>query len=221
MVGIEFAELYEQGVSSTRAAQLATEAGVPRLLIIKAMADHWGVEVNADEIGASRSGGYPSVAARETATFGLAGLVAAYPTVSFAEFVDFERTTRMSSKLDALAMADRVADALAFYDRMNRNELFLEPLPFDDARMLAGIHIGEDEGEVRIQDGSTQEHEWGWLFLYQSVAYLDTGDYSKMIAGNAPIIVDRFTGAIWQTGTATRPDEYIETYVQFGTPHRP
>ncbi len=219
MAAFSFAELHREGVSSARAAQLATEAGVPRLLIIKAMADRWGVQVKTDEIGASDPGGYPSVAARETATFALAGLVAAYPNQPFADFLEFEKRTGISVKIDALAMADRVPDALAFYDRLEPGSLELRELTDAEARAIAAEHIGEAAGELRIQDASTQTHPWGWLFLYQSAAYLDTGDFALMIAGNAPLIVDRFTGVLWTTGTASRPDDYIEHYRRTGTPH--
>lgn len=219
MAAFSFAELHQKGESSARAARLATEAGVPRLLTIKAMADRWGVQVNTDEIGAADPGGYPSVAARETATFALAGLVAAYPGASFGDFLEFERRTRISTKIDALAMADRVADALAFYDRLAPGSLEIIELTEDEARAIAADHIDEASGAVRIQDESTQTHDWGWLFLYQSAAYLDTGDFAQMIAGNAPLIIDRFTGALWSTGTASRPDDYIERYRRTGTPH--
>lgn len=218
MAAFSFAKLHQEGVSSARAARLATEAGVPRLLIIKAMADRWGVQVNMDEIGAADPGGYPSVAARETATFALAGLVAAYPNASFADFLAFEKRTRISVKIDALAMADRVADALAFYDRLVPGELDITELTDAEARAIAAEYIDEAAGALRIQDASTLTHDFGWLFLYQSAAYLDTGDFAQMIAGNAPLIVDRFTGALWATGTASRPDDYIADYRRTGTP---
>ncbi len=188
------------------------------MLIIKAMSDYWGVEVKPDKIGDAGSGGYPSIAARETATFGLAGLVAAYPDSSFDEFFDFELATRISMKVDALAMADRVSDALTFYDRLDPERLFLRPLTEDQCRAIAAAEIDEASGVLRIQDDSTQQHRWGWLYLYQSAAYLETGNFAEMVAGNAPMIVDRFTGALWRTGTTRRPNEYVDAYVARGAP---
>ena len=47
-----------------------------------------------------------------------------------------------------------------------------------------------------------QELDFGWVFFY------DAGD--EVIAGNAPIIVDRDAGCIHITGTARPLAEYLE-----------
>jgi hypothetical protein len=45
--------------------------------------------------------------------------------------------------------------------------------------------------ELRIIPEETLERSFGWVFFYNSKAYLESGDESFLIAGNAPIIVDR------------------------------
>lgn len=49
----------------------------------------------------------------------------------------------------------------------------------------------------------------GWYFCYQSRNYLDTGNFSDILAGNAPIIVDKDTGAVINTVSAYPIEQYI------------
>ena len=66
-------------------------------------------------------------------------------------------------------------------------------------------------------------------FFYQSLAYLASGNFRDMLAGNAPIIVDRFDGEIRVTGTGRPVSEYLELYesslpkarLEMSLPHEP
>lgn len=64
----------------------------------------------------------------------------------------------------------------------------------------------------QIIEEATKEIDEGWIFFYQTKAYLETGDPIKAFAGNAPIIVNRSDGSIHITGTAYSLDKYIEEY---------
>jgi hypothetical protein len=46
------------------------------------------------------------------------------------------------------------------------------------------------------------EHELGWVVFYTSRPYHETGDFRFAIAGNAPYLVSREDGALFETGTA-------------------
>ena len=59
---------------------------------------------------------------------------------------------------------------------------------------------------------STIERRFGWVFFYGSRLYSETGDLRYAVAGNAPFIVDRHTGAIVPTGTAEPVERYIAEY---------
>ena len=63
-----------------------------------------------------------------------------------------------------------------------------------------------------ILEDETIERTWGWMFFYQSKAYVETGDFREMLGGNAPIIVNRNTGKITHTGTDYEPEHYIKEY---------
>lgn len=69
-----------------------------------------------------------------------------------------------------------------------------------------------------ILDKCTIERPWGWVFFYSSQGWCD-GDANYAVAGNAPFIVDRFTGAMHSTGTARPIEQYIENYELTGNPH--
>ncbi len=54
--------------------------------------------------------------------------------------------------------------------------------------------------DCEVLEGETIEKDLGWVFFYQSKDFLKSGDFRDMLAGNAPIIVNRNTDAITHTG---------------------
>lgn len=69
------------------------------------------------------------------------------------------------------------------------------------------------DGDVLvICDEATIERPFGWVFFYDSKRHLETGDFRHALAGNAPLIVNRHTGALVPTGTAREVHEYIAEY---------
>ncbi len=220
MANVDFAILHNRGLRPDEAVMEAAVGGASRLEIMKGLWDHWGVNLVTPESKSTDPAGYPSVVARDAANVALGALLLRYPKASADEVSAFEAATDISQKVHALAMADRVADAIAFHERLDDEQLALRTLSADECREIAATHIDEASGVVRIQDdASTLRYAWGFVFLYQSVAYLDTGDFSQMVAGNSPLLVDRFTGALWVTGTAERPDHYVELYERTGSPN--
>lgn len=65
-----------------------------------------------------------------------------------------------------------------------------------------------------IQITKIQKESFGWVFFYQSKDHLKTGNISSMLAGNAPFIVCRETGAVEVLGTAYPADVYRKEYAQ-------
>ena len=62
---------------------------------------------------------------------------------------------------------------------------------------------------ARIDQNGVVKKPCGWVFLYQSVAFLETKNPLEMLAGNAPIIVDRIDGELRVTGTARPVQDYL------------
>ena len=66
--------------------------------------------------------------------------------------------------------------------------------------------------ECALIKSETIEKYWGWVFFYQSVAFIESGDFRDMLAGNAPIILNKHTGELIHTGTAYEIEHYIKEY---------
>jgi hypothetical protein len=47
-----------------------------------------------------------------------------------------------------------------------------------------------------IVDEDTIEKEYGWIFFYDSLRYLETEDHDYMVAGNVPVIVEKNDGSV-------------------------
>ena len=72
---------------------------------------------------------------------------------------------------------------------------------------------------VLIRD-QTLSTDFGWVFVYDSKAFVETGEFRHRLAGNAPFIVDKNDGSIHDTGTAEPVESYLENYRRYGSPHR-
>src|SRR6266568_8600393 len=86
----------------------------------------------------------------------------------------------------------------------------------DDARSIALAAILKswdiEDDEPVIVDELTIERPFGWVFFYDSLRHHRTQNLSNHLAGNAPIIVNRFDGSQHVTGTARPTEEYIREY---------
>ena len=52
----------------------------------------------------------------------------------------------------------------------------------------------------------------GWLFCFESREYLETGDNASRLAGNAPFIIDKDSGELFELGTAWPLEKYLKDY---------
>lgn len=73
---------------------------------------------------------------------------------------------------------------------------------------IASVPIEPDD-EV-VLSGEPTETEFGWVFFYNSKHYVETGDVSYALTGNAPIVVMKATGEIRGTGTAHTLEDYLD-----------
>lgn len=85
----------------------------------------------------------------------------------------------------------------------------------EDARQMVVDYLYDDAvwaNEIRptILDEITIEKEFGWVFFYQSYAYVKTEN--NPLAGNAPLIIDKEYNILMETGTAEMIEFYIELY---------
>ncbi|WP_195822588.1 YrhB domain-containing protein [Roseobacter sp. MH60115] len=90
----------------------------------------------------------------------------------------------------------------------------------DDARALAKKHVSELGADLVLLSNPIACGDYGWVFGYQRAEYLQKNNLIDALAGNAPLLVERGTGKIHTLGTAHPMDNYIESFLKFGDPHR-
>jgi len=92
-----------------------------------------------------------------------------------------------------------------------------------EAKALVDAFITNDDlpaGDVAIVlDDETIERPWGWVFFYNSRRFVETGDVRSCLGGNAPLIVERTSGRLLETGTAQDIGFYLSNYEATGDPY--
>jgi len=87
-----------------------------------------------------------------------------------------------------------------------------------DARRLAESHLKAREKatghELAIDDEETISFEYGWLFFYNTAAFLSSRDDMDRLVGNAPIFVDKETAGLRLTDTGYPPQDYIAEIIR-------
>ncbi len=66
--------------------------------------------------------------------------------------------------------------------------------------------------EIILINDQTLTTEYGWIFFYNSKAYLETGNWKKSILGHAPFIINKDNSEITFLGTAHSVEHYIKEY---------
>jgi hypothetical protein len=90
---------------------------------------------------------------------------------------------------------------------------YLSAMQYRGARMVATAWVeAVTEGAGAILDEHTIDRPYGWVFFYQSKRFIETRNPLDGFVGNAPIIINRFTGELRVTGTAHPVDHYIAEY---------
>jgi hypothetical protein len=85
-------------------------------------------------------------------------------------------------------------------------------------REVLGFGPEDDLGDYQILDDLTIEDDFGWVFFYQSKAFIETGDISRALAGNVPFLVSRADGRLHLTGPAHHIQYYIDNFKRTGNP---
>ena len=69
--------------------------------------------------------------------------------------------------------------------------------------------------ELVLLKDKTIERSFGWVFFYESKRYLETGNFSDIVVGNAPLVVTKSDGRLHVTGTAHPIDHYLEKFIEY------
>lgn len=92
-----------------------------------------------------------------------------------------------------------------------------------EAENLVKHHFSEFElpegDDWVIVAEETIRKDWGWIYFYTARKWRETGDLEYAIAGNAPLLIERETGKVFVTGTASSVAHYIQNYESTGNPN--
>ena len=75
------------------------------------------------------------------------------------------------------------------------------------------------DGGVSIVQEDTKEFDAGWVFYYQSTRFLETGNQSYLLAGNAPLFVARSDGKATFVSYHRPLNESMAAYRACGNPN--
>jgi hypothetical protein len=91
------------------------------------------------------------------------------------------------------------------------------PLDRDSAREFVMQHINRAaplEERNTVLDEQTIEKEYGWVFFYQSKAFLETGDKALRLYGSTAMLVEKDTGAFHEFGAGRSVESQIAHFEQ-------
>ena len=100
-----------------------------------------------------------------------------------------------------------------------RSEKDRTMITVDAAREIAKRHVQSFGEDLTLLEKPVTFGDYGWVFSYQSKAFIETNDLRDALAGNAPILIDRDQGQIFTLGTAYDVSRYVQMYQRFGDPH--
>jgi hypothetical protein len=63
-----------------------------------------------------------------------------------------------------------------------------------------------------VVDSHTIEKPYGWVFFYNSKQFVKTGIFSHTLAGNGPVIVNKFDGTVNIFGSSRPLEHWIAEY---------
>ena len=63
-----------------------------------------------------------------------------------------------------------------------------------------------------INESETITKPYGWVYFYNSKKNFETREFRYRLAGNGPVIVNKFTSELTLCGSAKDPEEYIRDY---------
>ncbi len=65
---------------------------------------------------------------------------------------------------------------------------------------------------MALNEGETIVKPYGWVFFYNSKQFLESGEFRHALAGNGPVIVNKYTGEIVFCGSVGGVEGNIQAY---------
>jgi ribosomal protein L7/L12 len=86
----------------------------------------------------------------------------------------------------------------------------------EKAQAIAERYMSPYLDDLALIHDATEEFNFGWAFYFQSKKYVETRNIYDMLIGNGPILVERKTGKIHDTGSAVSLKECAEAFEACG-----
>ena len=93
-------------------------------------------------------------------------------------------------------------------------------IQLNKARELAREKVSTLFKDAILYEDPEIEGSFGWVFGYQSAAYMKSGSLSDAIIGGGPILVDRKTSQVIVLGSGMPSEYYVKNYVCYGDPYK-
>ena len=88
----------------------------------------------------------------------------------------------------------------------------------DQARAIFERNVLAPNSDRVLVEGATREYSRCFVFIYQSKKFVETGDFSEMLAGHGPVLVSREDGRVFETGSAFSVSHYVQAFEACGDP---
>jgi len=75
--------------------------------------------------------------------------------------------------------------------------------------------------EMVLYEHAVLERPFGWIFFYNSRAFIESGRPEDAVIGNGPVVVDRRDGSVHVTGSTASFERFLDDYVRSRSPGEP
>ena len=79
-------------------------------------------------------------------------------------------------------------------------------------RLSALRNVEEQALEYDVAEHETIEHEWGWVFFWNTRLFLDTLDHEHAVGPRAPLFVNKEDGSVTVAGSLDRWKNELKRY---------
>ena len=86
------------------------------------------------------------------------------------------------------------------------------------AEELVEKFVISNQSDCALVREGTEEFENCFAVRYQSKKFLETSDPMDQLFGHGPVLVDKNTGKVWETGSAHSVEHYVEAFDACGDP---
>jgi len=88
-----------------------------------------------------------------------------------------------------------------------------------EAENIVASKLELDKKSCSIVPDATREFEKCFAVFYQAKRYIENGDFASILVGHGPVLVDKESGNIFETGSAYPVERYVEAYEVSGDPY--